>query len=109
MSRSTAKITPCLHQEIPLLKSSLSMGQSQIATDSGYHRNTKAEKSLCVLKQPDHSLAKDQRIIQLGTARSGSATADTVQSSPKRDMRLNTVGFSSSGALGFYSFTEIKS
>lgn len=42
----------------------------------------KEKKSLCVLKQPDHSLAKDQRIIYLGTAHSGSAPADIVQSSP---------------------------
>lgn len=60
----------------------------------------KQKKSLHALKQPDHSLAEDQRIRQLRTAHSASAPADIVQSSPRRDRRLNTVEFSNSWGLG---------
>lgn len=52
--------------------------------------------------------------MQLGTAHSGSTPADTVQRSPRRDMRLNTVGFSNCRALGETTtalppFAEMKS
>lgn len=49
--------------------------------------------------------------MQLVTAHSGTVPADIVQSSPRRDIRLNTVVFSNSGALGetTTAFAEKKS
>ena len=77
-----------------------------------YTSNT--QDSLHVLKQPDHSLAKRQRRVRLGTAHSDSVPAAAVQSGPRRDTRLNAVGFLDNRALGETTralppFAEIKS